>query len=612
MFGWLKDKESPQDYKFSYNPSLSLPKEIDLTKNFPLVYNQLNTSSCVAHAVSMAYMIQLLQQKEKFFSPSRLFVYYNARLIDNPKSIRDEGTYLKSGIKAVSQFGACDESIWKFDTSKVNIKPTKLTNSKFDPYISGLTKQVEKYERVPKSREAIKNALFQGSAVVFGVYLYSKFQQQLEKNNYVFQLPEKGDSIIGGHACFHPNTFITTFNGHIKIENIKVGDIVLTHTGEYKKVTKIMKTLVDEEIIKLKNTLGTDLLVTKNHPFFTKEYSYQYKLKDIEHYGNYFNNTIWKNAEDLKQGNILYHPFNKEEVINENPNIHYEEDFFKLIGIYMGDGNLAIKYSNNGNIQSIKVRVSLGKDYPELIEEVTRLLKKYSKNSIGINDFKNHINLICYDTELGKKILNICGGPNSKKLHSDLLIAPTKLQKYIIKGWYETDGCSDGNGFSISTSYENLLYDLTYLYKRCGLLYSIFCNKAKFHTIKNKKIFSRNNYNISCRNVDIEKMSQVRTKHSSIFIDNHTIKKFKNSDRELVNYEGYVYNLEVEDNHSYVANGIAVHNCTIVGYSDEKQAFKVRNSWSKLWGINGDFWMPYIIMESQFVDDLWKITFIEK
>jgi C1A family cysteine protease len=54
------------------------------------------------------------------------------------------------------------------------------------------------------------------------------------------------------------------------------------------------------------------------------------------------------------------------------------------------------------------------------------------------------------------------------------------------------------------------------------------------------------------------------------------------------------------------------HAVIIVGHSDEKQAFKVRNSWSKYWGINGDFWMPYIIMESQFVDDLWKITFIEK
>ena len=197
MFGWLKEKESPLDYKFSYNSSTILPKQIDLVKNFNVVFNQLNTSSCVAHAVTMAYMIQLIQQKEKFFSPSRLFIYYNARFLDNPKNIRDEGTYLKSGIKAVSQYGVCDESIWKFDTSKVNVKPV---NSKFDPYVSGSTKQVERYERVPKSREAIKNALFQGNAIVFGIYLYSKFQQQLEKNNYVFQLPERDDYLTGGHA----------------------------------------------------------------------------------------------------------------------------------------------------------------------------------------------------------------------------------------------------------------------------------------------------------------------------------------------------------------------------------------------------------------------------
>lgn len=612
MFGWLKDKESPQDYKFSYNPSLSLPKEIDLVKNFPLVYNQLNTSSCVAHAVSMAYMVQLLQQKEKFFSPSRLFIYFNARQLDNPRIIRDEGTYLKSGIKSVVQFGACDESIWKFDTSKVNIKPSKLTNSKFDPYISGLTKQVEKYERVPKSREAIKNALFQGSAVVFGVYLYSKFQEQLEKNNYVFQLPERGDYVVGGHACFHPSTFINTQNGNITIDKINVGDFVLTHTGEYKKVTKVMKTLVNEDLIELKNTLGSNLLVTKNHPFLTKKYSDLYKLRDIKKHKTSFKNTIWKSIENLNTGDLLYYPFNTQEIIDNNSEIIYEEDFFKLIGIYMGDGNLAIKYSNKGNIESIKVRVSLGKDYPELIEEVTRLLKKYSKNSVGINDFKNHINLVCYDTELGKKILNLCGGPNNKKLNFNLLHAPINLQKQIIKGWYETDGCDDKNGFSISTSYENLLYDLTYLFKRCNLLYGVFCTKAHDAIIRGKVIHSKNSYSIRCSNVDIESLNQERTNHTSIIIDNYTIKKFKRKNINYFNYIGFVYNLEVEDNHSYTANGIAVHNCTITGFSDEKQAFKVRNSWSKYWGINGDFWMPYIIMESQFVDDLWKITFIEK
>jgi len=608
MFGWLKDPEDKSDLLFSYSPLQSAPSKLNLVEKFPLVYDQKQTNSCVAHAVSMAFMVQLLQQKEKFFSPSRLFIYYNARHLDNPNSIQDSGTYLRSGIKSVATYGACDESIWKFKEANVNVKPIKT--GKFDPYVSAESKQVQRYERVPKSRDAIKRALLDGSAVVFGLYLCNNFQKQLAANNYVFQKPD--GPLVSGHACFHPNTYINTENGHTTIDKINIGDNVLTHTGEYKKVTKIMKTLVNEKLINLKNSLGSDVLVTKNHPFLTKEYSNQYKLKEIKRYNSYFKDTIWKNIENLNTGDILYYPFNTKEEVADNSNIYYEDDFFKLIGIYMGDGNLAIKYSNTGRIESIKVRVSLGKDYPELIEEVIRLLKKYSKNSVGINNFKNHINLVCYDTELGKKILDICGGPNNKKLHKDLLNAPIELQKNIIIGWYETDGCEHKNSFSISTSYENLLYDLTYLYKRCGLLYSVFCNKGREHIIKNKKVFSRNSYNINCTNINLKTFVQERTKHNSISINNHIIKKFKSKDTTFSDYEGFVYNLEVEDNHSYIANGIAVHNCTLVGWDDDKQAFNVRNSWSKNWGLNGHFWLPYGMMEDNNTDDLWKITFIEK
>lgn len=196
MFGWLKDPEDKQDLLFSYAPLQSAPTKLNLVEKFPLVYDQKQTNSCVAHAVSMAFMVQLLQQKEKFFSPSRLFVYYNARHLDNPNSIQDSGTYLRSGIKSVATYGACDESIWKFKEANVNIKPSKV--GKFDPYISAEGKQVQRYERVPKSRDAIKRALLDGSAVVFGLYLCKNFQTQLVNNNFVFQKPD--GPLISGHA----------------------------------------------------------------------------------------------------------------------------------------------------------------------------------------------------------------------------------------------------------------------------------------------------------------------------------------------------------------------------------------------------------------------------
>ena len=42
------------------------------------------------------------------------------------------------------------------------------------------------------------------------------------------------------------------------------------------------------------------------------------------------------------------------------------------------------------------------------------------------------------------------------------------------------------------------------------------------------------------------------------------------------------------------------HVMTVVGYSDTKQAFKVRNSWGDEWGINGDFWLPYSIADESW------------
>ena len=57
-----------------------------------------------------------------------------------------------------------------------------------------------------------------------------------------------------------------------------------------------------------------------------------------------------------------------------------------------------------------------------------------------------------------------------------------------------------------------------------------------------------------------------------------------------------------------VAGGHAV---MAVGYDDAKQAFLVRNSWGKGWGIKGYFWMPYAyITNSNLCDDFWTIRLV--
>jgi C1A family cysteine protease len=44
-----------------------------------------------------------------------------------------------------------------------------------------------------------------------------------------------------------------------------------------------------------------------------------------------------------------------------------------------------------------------------------------------------------------------------------------------------------------------------------------------------------------------------------------------------------------------------------VGYDDEKQVIKVRNSWGKGWGDKGFFYMPFAYTEKSLSDDYWTI-----
>jgi C1A family cysteine protease len=53
------------------------------------------------------------------------------------------------------------------------------------------------------------------------------------------------------------------------------------------------------------------------------------------------------------------------------------------------------------------------------------------------------------------------------------------------------------------------------------------------------------------------------------------------------------------------------HAVLVVGYSDEKGCFLVRNSWGTQWGISGYFWMPYAYLtESSLSSDFWTLRIV--
>lgn len=137
---------------------------------------------------------ELLTIKEfpkQFVDLSRLFVYYNERLIEGTIS-EDSGAYLRTGIKAVKTYGISTEALWPYNISKFSTTPSP------ESYQDAKYRNIKNYYRVD-SNDKMLDALNNDIPVVVGVLLYEAFDS-LDKNNYVLGLPADTESFTGGHA----------------------------------------------------------------------------------------------------------------------------------------------------------------------------------------------------------------------------------------------------------------------------------------------------------------------------------------------------------------------------------------------------------------------------
>jgi Cysteine protease len=97
---------------------------ISLQSNWPKIYNQLSIGSCTANAFCSCFKYLC---PDKAFEPSRLYVYYKERLLENPDGpITDSGAWVVDGYNWVAKNGICAEGYWPYNISKVNDPPPEI------------------------------------------------------------------------------------------------------------------------------------------------------------------------------------------------------------------------------------------------------------------------------------------------------------------------------------------------------------------------------------------------------------------------------------------------------------------------------------------------------
>src|SRR4029079_14614928 len=84
-FGWIPDRPDYRDHIYGA-PRLqlqALPQSIDLRKQCPPVYDQGQLGRCTAKAIAGAIQFDRLKQGLKDFTPYRLFIFYNERVMEH-------------------------------------------------------------------------------------------------------------------------------------------------------------------------------------------------------------------------------------------------------------------------------------------------------------------------------------------------------------------------------------------------------------------------------------------------------------------------------------------------------------------------------------------------
>lgn len=196
-YRWLPDVPDFRDYRFSetFKPATltkSLPSYVDLRDKMSTVEDQEKLGSCTANALvgGLEYLEGI--KYGKAVDLSRLFVYYNERLMEGTARL-DAGAFLRDGIKTLAKQGVCSERTWPYIIDRFALKPSPAA------YQEALKRKIKSYHRLD-TLDDMKTCLASGYPFVFGFSVYTYFESSAMAKDGVLYLPKAGEKYLGGHA----------------------------------------------------------------------------------------------------------------------------------------------------------------------------------------------------------------------------------------------------------------------------------------------------------------------------------------------------------------------------------------------------------------------------
>lgn len=379
---------------------------------------------------------------------------------------------------------------------------------------------------------------------------------------------EDFDGLMAGFPCFVAGTKVLTNSGYKNIEDVSLKDKLLTHTGKFQNILNLQrKTYTNNDLYNFKvKFIPEEINCTEEHPFYVRE-----KVKDDS--GEYtYNEPEWKTASKITKMDYFGMKINEKSII---PEFTFEKkinkfktkkvvvkvddkDMWFMMGFFIGDGWREDSRKKDGRLMH-KIRFVINeKDEKEVLNRIQNVLPitfkdKGSKcNRFGCANFEWY-NIL---KDFGKYA-------HGKLIPEWVQDAPNEFLEEFIKGYIKADGCFTNNHYSITTVSPNLAYGIQRILLKLGHIASVrFFKRPPTCVIEGRTVNQRSTYTVA--------YYPVRKRKSYAFIEKGYVwYPLDKMSKKLIESEK-VYNFEVEEDNSYVVQGVISHNCQSYSLSGKR------------------------------------------
>jgi formate hydrogenlyase subunit 6/NADH:ubiquinone oxidoreductase subunit I len=373
--------------------------------------------------------------------------------------------------------------------------------------------------------------------------------------------------------CVEPDTPVVTNPGLKTISEIVPGDMVLTHSGSYKPVTKVWDMSFTGRMYRIRVYGRPDpLTCTADHPVLAVSRPASNR-KD----GRLLRVTkplaFYKPGE-LKQGDYLVSPIVRKVLHTER----YEKDvpmyrggrsarrlslsatpeLFRLVGYYLAEGSCAGGRTVMFDFHRNELQTTAG-DCRDLLAKFFGKTCKVRKNGA------NGIRLVLHSAMAEDFFSQFGHGAENKKLPDWVFFAEPEKQLELLRGEWLGDGCRVNQArqkyLNVTTTSRTLAFQLQAIYARLGVVSTIDSehspNRLRSYHVN---VFGR--WAVKMARAWGVRFDYQPTKHADKFlIDEHYVYlPVRSIDSEEVE-DHRVMDVTVEEDHTFAPMGLATSNC---------------------------------------------------